>query len=826
VSRWPSHIIGAAEAQRLGLNMMLLHAAGLAAEPPTPPPSYDFNHAGTPAGITPSFDCAARKAAYEFGSALLPTRGSFKSLFEALQLKACGMETPADEDKYKPPSYQSPGTETFVAPDGDDSNDGTIAKPLKTIAAATRKLAGKTDAIITLRAGVHYTPETVELGVEHSGLTIQNYAGEEAVVSGAVPLTIPATAWKPYAVGSGKWVVASGQNNVFGRASLTADTGAVKRLGTVETADACQAAATAAGHAGFTYHMEAFGGDFAKHCFGTVSVGFTWAPTPEANVVSGYVDSRNTYVADVSAAALGEVPGLRRNGKRSIRAKFPNGDPTENGNWLTGESQGMGGGDYERGWITEATTWVAPFRRPDSQEVVVSADDWPGVEWPKYSGDQDGQGDMGHFHIGVGGYCAQDLQDPLSGPTGYWCAMAPPRGQCWDKTTNKGSGCTQTHMSPDGVVFPRALNYSTSSLEGAEVHAWRGGGRWFTQRWNVSHLVRENATLIFDPRTGGQGGEGMTTAGQWWVENVLEECDAPDEFYYDAKGGKLYYNFNGTVGAGPPQAAQTWEVPQARQLFSIRGTMAAPVRGVTIRGLVLRDTRLTSLDPHGMPSGGDWALQRSGAVLLEGTEAVTVADSLLTMLDGNGVFLSAYNRNATIANNEASWIGDNAFASWGVTGTCLNANCSRALKYKVGPDGRAGEQPRFTNVTGNLVREIGIYQKQSSFWFQALTAQSLLHGNVHFNGPRAGINFNDGFGGGDVIERNLLANCVRESGDHGPFNSCVPLPPQTHAPLGNRQSLLSSPALCHSAGTASRTSRRSARASRRSCRRGATSGAT
>ena len=26
-------------------------------------------------------------------------------------------------------------------------------------------------------------------------------------------------------------------------------------------------------------------------------------------------------------------------------------------------------------------------------------------------------------------------------------------------------------------------------------------------------------------------------------------------------------------------------------------------------------------------------------------------------------------------------------------------------------------------------------------------------------------------GGGDIIEGNLLANCVRESGDHGPWNS-------------------------------------------------------
>ena len=44
-------------------------------------------------------------------------------------------------------------------------------------------------------------------------------------------------------------------------------------------------------------------------------------------------------------------------------------------------------------------------------------------------------------------------------------------------------------------------------------------------------------------------------------------------------------------------------------------------------------------------------------------------------------------------------------------------------------------------------------------------------GNVFFNGPRAGINANDGFGGGDEIGHNLVFSTCRESGDHGPFNS-------------------------------------------------------
>ena len=55
-------------------------------------------------------------------------------------------------------------------------------------------------------------------------------------------------------------------------------------------------------------------------------------------------------------------------------------------------------------------------------------------------------------------------------------------------------------------------------------------------------------------------------------------------------------------------------------LFHLKGTKADPVKDVTIEGLVIRDTAATGLDAHGMPSGGDWAIVRSGAVLLEGTE--------------------------------------------------------------------------------------------------------------------------------------------------------------------------------------------------------------
>ena len=66
----------------------------------------------------------------------------------------------------------------------------------------------------------------------------------------------------------------------------------------------------------------------------------------------------------------------------------------------------------------------------------------------------------------------------------------------------------------------------------------------------------------------------------------------------------------------------------------------------------------------------------------------------------------------------------------------------------------------------------------------------MLDGNIAFNGPRAGVNFNDGMGGNNTVTRNVLFNfcrwggrgeggwcvfvmcvCARESSDHASFNS-------------------------------------------------------
>jgi hypothetical protein len=70
--------------------------------------------------------------------------------------------------------------------------------------------------------------------------------------------------------------------------------------------------------------------------------------------------------------------------------------------------------------------------------------------------------------------------------------------------------------------------------------------------------------VFFDPAVGcDQGGPTPTTPGKawdWWIENVLEECDSPGEYFYDAEAQLLFYTFNAS------------EVPTGNEHFALTRT--------------------------------------------------------------------------------------------------------------------------------------------------------------------------------------------------------------------------------------------------------------
>ena len=129
---------------------------------------------------------------------------------------------------------------------------------------------------------------------------------------------------------------------------------------------------------------------------------------------------------------------------------------------------------------------------------------------------------------------------------------------------------------------------------------------------------------------------------------------------------------------------------------------------------------------HGCP------LTRNLFLSAENTEDLSISSSLLTTLDGHGVFFSGHTRGAVVDRNEFVSIGETAVNQWGYT--------DGSPVPGMGWDARAGNQPRGTRVTYNLVHEVGLWTKQNSFYFQSESFNNVIEGNIAYNGPRAGVN--------------------------------------------------------------------------------------
>ena len=313
----------------------------------------------------------------------------------------------------------------------------------------------------------------------------------------------------------------------------------------------------------------------------------------------------------------------------------------------------------------------------------------------------------------------------------------------------------------------------------AVVHAWMDSS-WFTNQFQVTDFDAATASMMFDdpanpgfPLGGWQGAHSWSpgktgepgsdsTVAPIIIENVAEELDQGGEYFFDPESEQLFLFPNATDGQPPTRLVAT----RLKVLVSARGTRDAPVRNISISGIGLRDSATPMLDTRwGVPSGGDWALPHTAALHFHGVEDVRISDCKFVRLDNTALLLSGYTRGVQITRNYAQWLGMGFAVAWGDTGKkkhllrhCMlnmitlprqGSGQTQGGKFNKevrcltdGVDGTAGTQPQGTVVDGNFVSELGITQKQSSFWFQAKSCLNTVTNNILVNGPRAGINLN------------------------------------------------------------------------------------
>jgi len=488
-----------------------------------------------------------------------------------------------------------------------------------------------------------------------------------------------------------------------------------------------------AGHSGIVIGPEKPGDEVVLSGNRLIS-GLKWSPA--SNKIKGVWATQ--VPKDVE-----EIVALRVNGLRATRARYPNANPEFD--------------QFPTGYILDKTTWTPPVfpNGKFGESVKIHLPNvYPTVDTPTTSQiPNDGYGPdhfAGAYRMGFGGACSK-----LTPPQSYWCQ---PEGRTQE---------TYLVRSPSGIQnITQHLPHGPYKSHGTDMVLtyWRPG-HWFSVMYamNASGIDQKTGDVTFG--IGGfQGAEGHDTGAEWFVENIEEELDSANEFWFDAATSTLYLFYNGT-GIPPPSV----EVPILNELISLQGGLDAPVEKVVIHDVMFTGTRPAYLEPHGTPSAGDWGMTRLAAIHAKGTKGLDINSCHFDRLDGNAILLDGYNRNASITDNEFALLGASGIVLWG---------------YEHYGDGTGGEQPRMTSVMSNFCHEIGIYQKQSSCYFHAVSAQSTIQNNLFFNGPRAMVNFNDNFGGGHDLGHNLIFNTCRESSDHGAFNSWGREPYMTDVPPG------------------------------------------
>ena len=665
----------------------------------------------SPLNVDPKLDCAIKELAWDFAKKLLPQQGGFQSAYDALQLEACNVSLSLGK-RYKrrpflhQPTLQADAVEVYVDVNGgDDSNPGTIDEPLKTLAQAVKlsrfKAVPEQQKIIYMRSGVYFLNETINLDVLDSNLMITGYEDEKVTISGG----------KQYHF-KGRWSQLVNEMgppeygiSAIGTVGAGESDNRVKYYGMTSDFLECQTACEKSTSCyAFTWHDNTTG-SFADMCY--FRVDGLWVPKSEAGAISSkYL---KIYFTNLTDQNPNNFTSLFIDGRRAVRARYPGGNP---------ETTGLH--TNPTGYVPSAVKWLPPTPKPPATEIHISEPELSNTHFPE-------------FQIGIGGPVA-DFDPPES----YW-GTAHPTG---------GGG--RTYAITTGLVYSPDEEFARRTWKRPEtgvVHAFHCG-HW--GNWQFAVDARDNSTQEITWSWGGfQEARGCNRGAEWYVENIFEELDSPGEWYFDDLNKTLYFYPNDSA---PDSGIGT----VLDRLIDIQGSVHKPVRNVSLSKLTFAHTATTFLKPYEVPSGGDWAMHRGGAVFVEGVDGFLLQNCLFDAPGGNGLFLSNYVRNAVVEGNEFVYTGDSAILSIGTA----------ALM-----DGTDGNQPRGTKIIGNLMHEVGVFGKEVSAYCQSVTSETQVVGNVMFNGPRAGINFNDGFGGGHLVERNLIFNMVRETGDHGTFNS-------------------------------------------------------
>jgi hypothetical protein len=172
----------------------------------------------------------------------------------------------------------------------------------------------------------------------------------------------------------------------------------------------------------------------------------------------------------------------------------------------------------------------------------------------------------------------------------------------------------------------------------------------------------------------------------------------------------------------------------------------------------------------------DWTTYRGGAIFFNGAQDCTIEGATIDQVGGNAVFVDKYNRRITVKDSIISEAGANGVAFVG------SPDAVRSPLFEYGqtqpvekidrtPGPKIDDYPADCLVDDCLIYRTGRFEKQTAPVQISMSMSITIRHCSIYDVPRAGINICDGCWGGHTIECCDVFDAVKETGDHGSFNS-------------------------------------------------------
>jgi hypothetical protein len=320
----------------------------------------------------------------------------------------------------------------------------------------------------------------------------------------------------------------------------------------------------------------------------------------------------------------------------------------------------------------------------------------------------------------------------------------------------------------------------------ADAFSKERAARWKNPAGGYMHAIHRAHWGGFHFRITGKDEQGeLTYEGGWqnnrqnknhrdmrMVENIFEELDAPGEWFHDADAGVLY--------VCPPEGVDLKQAEvvtvQLAHLVDFDGSKETPAAWLSLEGITFRHTARTFMKTKEPLLRSDWTIYRGGAVTFTGASDCSIRDCTFDSPGGNAVFVNKWNRKITVKGSHFREVGASAVAFVGSPDAVRNPKFEYGQRNKYSeldltPGPKNDNYPAECLVEDCLMARTGRIEKQGAGVQISMSHKITVRQCSIYDTSRAGINISEGAFGGHIIEYCDVFDTVKETGDHGSFNS-------------------------------------------------------